>query len=274
VSGAGAGVGPAGGGVPAKAVADVVVVEDRTKGSRSDEGFLRVRRLVLRTVWADGTTSKPYPCDVVSRSRTDAVAIVLYDVRIEGARRRPWVALKTGLRAPIFLRRHARLVQPDTRRYAVLAEIVAGMIEETDGGPRGVDDRAVHEAREEAGTTLAVEDVEPLGAESFPSPGVTDEKVHFRAARAPLDRRLAPKGDGSEMEAGGGVVVLPLDDALAACRSGEIPDMKTELALQRLADRLGWIPSLAAFASELPPPWPARWSPPGLSASGAPGGAR
>jgi ADP-ribose pyrophosphatase len=259
------------GGVPAKPVADVEIVEDRTAGSRPDQGFLRLRRLVLRTVWADGTRSKPYPCDVVSRARTDAVAIVLYDVRAEGGRRRPWVALKTGLRAPIFLRRHARLVQPDTRRYAVLAEIVAGIIEDEDTGPRGVEVRATHEAREEAGVSLAVDDVEPLGAESFPSPGVTDEKVHFRAAKARLDGPLAPEGDGSEMEAGGGVVVMPLDDALAACRSGEIPDMKTELALQRLADRLGWIPSLSAFASELPPPWPARWSPPGLG--GTPPGA-
>jgi len=279
VTGEGARRGPAGGGpsaplgagAPARAVADVEVVEDRTPGSLASEGFLRVRRLLLRTVWADGTRSRPYPCDVVSRSRTDAVAIVLYDVRVEGARRRPWVALKTGLRAPVFLRRHARLVQPDTRRWAVLAEIVAGMIEEEDAGPFGVDRRATHEAREEAGIALDAKAVEPLGAESFPSPGVTDEKVHFRAAKAPLDGPLAPQGDGSEMEAGGGVVVLPLSDALAACRAGDIPDMKTEVALQRLADRLGWIPALDAFAADLPAPWPSRWTPPGLSgpASGA-----
>src|SRR5439155_27309036 len=130
--------------------------------------------------------SRPYPCDVVSRSRTDAVAVVLYDVRTEGGTRRPWVALKTGLRAPVFLRRHARLVQPDARRFGVLAEIVAGMLEDDDGGVSGVERRATHEAREEAGVELAAKDVEPLGAESFPSPGVTDEKVHFRAARAAL----------------------------------------------------------------------------------------
>jgi ADP-ribose pyrophosphatase len=245
-------------------VADVEVVEDRTAGSRADEGFLRVRRLLLRTVWADGGRSTPYPCDVVSRSRTDAVAVVLYDVRPEGARRRPWVALKTGLRAPVFLRRHARLVQPDARPYAVLAEVVAGMLEPEDAGAGGVEKRAAREAHEEAGASLRPEAVEPLGAESFPSPGVTDEKVHFRAARAPLSGRLEPEGDGSPMEEGGGTWVLPLDEAVAACRAGDIPDMKTEVALLRLADRLGYVPGLRAFADELPEAWRGRWSPPGL----------
>jgi ADP-ribose pyrophosphatase len=266
VSDAEGGGAPARGGVPARPVAGLEVVEDRTAGSRADEGFLRVRRLVLRTVWRDGARSEPYACDVVSRSRTDAVAVVLYDVRRDGVgRARPWVALKAGVRPPVWLRRHARLVQPDARTYDVLLEVVAGMLEESDGGPGGVERRAAHEAREEAGVAVDARDVEPLGAEAFASPGVADEKVHFRAARAALDGTLAPTGDGSEMEAGGGVVVMPLDEALAACRRGEIPDMKTEVALARLADRLGYLPALRALADDLPADLRARFEPPGLS---------
>jgi len=36
----------------------------------------------------------------------------------------------------------------------------------------------------------------------------------------------------------GGLVVLPLAEALTRCRDGRIADMKTEIALRRLAERL------------------------------------
>jgi len=246
-------------------VVDLEIVEDRTKGWPSDAGFLRVRRLVLRSVRRDGTRSAPYPCDIVSRLRTDAVAIVLYDVA--GGAPRPGrvrVALKVAVRAPVFLRRHLALTQPDARAYDSVAEIVAGMLEPDDVGPDGVARRAVHEGLEEAGVRVPLAAVERLGAESFPSPGITDEKVHFRAARVPLDGRLEPSGDGSVMEEGTRVVVLPVEDALAACRRGEIPDMKTELALLRLCDAIGYLPALGRFVRELPADLAARFDPPGF----------
>lgn len=236
-------------------VVDLEIVADRTSTTRSDEGFLRVRRLVLRNVRRDASRSATYPCDIVSRTRTDAVAIVLYDER-EGAsgRREVRVALKAAVRAPIFLRRHQRLTQPDDRAYDTVAEIVAGMLEPEDTGPDGIARRAVHEASEEAGLDLSPRDVAALGAESFPSPGITDEKVHFRAARVALDAPRAPEGDGSVMEEGTRVVVLPLRAAIVACRRGDIPDMKTEIALLRLCDAIGYLPALDRFADELPPP--------------------
>lgn len=250
---------------PAKVVVDLEVVADRTRGSRADEGFLRVRRLRLCRVHADGTKSAPFDCDIVSRSRTDAVAIVLFETR-EGARgkREVRVALKTGVRPPVFLRRHLALTQPDTRTYGDLAEIVAGMLEPDDVGPEGIATRAAHESLEEAGISISPQDVLPLGAEAFPSPGITDEKVHFRAARASLDDRGVPTGDGSVMEEGGGVWLLPLDEALTACRTGEIPDMKTEIALSRLCDLLGYLPQLGLFVDELPASLREKWKPLGL----------
>ena len=259
----------AAGGPPGDALADDVVdleiVDDRTKSTRSDEGFLRVRRLVLRNVRRDGSRSATYPCDVVSRSRTDAVAIVLYEVgELSTGRREVRVALKVAVRAPIYLRRQLKLTQPDTRRYDTIAEIVAGMLEPEDTGISGMIRRAIHEGAEEAGLDLSPHDVLPLGAESFPSPGITDEKVHFRAASVPLDVRRKPSGDGSVMEEGTRVVVLPLAEAIAACRRGDIPDMKTELALLRLADAIGYLPSLDRFVDELPADLRARFTPPGL----------
>jgi ADP-ribose pyrophosphatase len=262
---------PSEGGVPAREVRDLEVVEDRS--APGDGGFLRVRRLVLRTVFADGRRSEPYPCDVVSRRSTDAVALVLHETLREGGRRRRVrVALKTAVRPPVWLRRRAALSHPDERTWDVVAEVVAGMLEPQDAGAGGVERRAAAEAREEAGLEVAAADVGPLGAESFPSPGITDEKVHFRAAEAPLAGPFAPAGDGSAMEEGGGVRVLPLRDAIAACRTGEVPDMKTEVALLRLADAIGYLPALDRFVEDLPDDLRRRFEAPGLPDGAGPRG--
>lgn len=247
-------------------VVDLEIVDDRTKSTGSDAGFLKVRRLVLRNVRRDGSRSASYPCDIVSRSRTDAVAIVLYEIDdLPDGRREVRVALKVAMRAPVFLRRRLSLTQPDTRAYDAVAEIVAGMLEPEDGGPDGIASRAAHEGAEEAGLDIPLDAIESLGAESFPSPGITDEKVHFRAAEVPLDVRRAPAGDGSVMEEGTRVIVLPIKDAIAACRRGDIPDMKTELALLRLCDAIGYLPALDRFVDELPLDLRAQFDPPGLS---------
>ncbi|HVG93351.1 MAG TPA: NUDIX hydrolase [Planctomycetota bacterium] len=263
------------GGDAAHAPSDLVgleVVRDKTAGSLADSGFLRVRRLVLRNVYRDGTRSADYDCDVMSRARTDAVAAAVFEVRgAPGSPRVPWVLLKTGVRPPVWLRRGLRLVQPDTRPWGLLPEVVAGMLEPGDTGPRGIERRAVSECLEEAGLTVDERAVRPLGAESFPSPGVTDEKVHFRAVEADLSARVRPTGDGSPMEEGGTVVVWPLSDAIEACRTGKVPDMKTEVALLRLADAIGYVPQLQRFVDDLPADLRAAWRPlaAGSGASGA-----
>ena len=86
-------------------------------------------------------------------------------------------------------------------------------------------------------------------------------QITFRAVRAALSALEPPGGDGSVMEEGGGVWVLPLEEAIEACRTGAIPDMKTEIALLRLADHLAYVPSLGRFVDELPEDLRAAWSP-------------
>ena len=46
------------------------------------------------------------------------------------------------------------------------------------------------------------------------------------------------EGDGSPLEEGATLVWRGLDEAIAACESGEIEDVKSELAFRRLRDRL------------------------------------
>jgi len=212
------------------------VVADLTAQSSLTEGFLRLRRLRVRHHYSDGSQSPEYACDVVSRKGVDAVAAVLWHRDATGS---VHVVLKEGVRPPIWLRREADLIDPDPEAPLVLVELVAGMLEAGDKGPGGHARRAAAEAHEEAAVRVAPGAFEPLGAASFPSPGITDERVVFVAAELnALPAAGASAGDGSGMEHGTRAVVMPLAAALAACHDGRIADMKTEIGLQRLAARL------------------------------------
>jgi ADP-ribose pyrophosphatase len=234
----------------------IEIVEDRTAGSRCDEGFLHLSRLSLRNLYEDGTTSDVYACDVVSRPGSDAVVAVLYEI---DGRRGVRVLLRESVRPPIYLRRFKRLEHPDPREYRSLAEVVAGIVETGDGaGDAGLRRRAMAEAEQEAGVRASPQAFAVIGGESFASPGTSDEKVYWCAGRVALGERGVAHGDGSVMEEAAELVEWDLADAIEACRDGRIPDMKTEIGLLRLADHLGYLPQLRCFVDELAPELRAR----------------
>jgi ADP-ribose pyrophosphatase len=216
-------------------VREIEVVRDDAAKTAPTDGFLHLKRLKLVNVRSDGSRSEEYPCDMVSRRQQDAVAVVVWGRGRDGE---PTVALRENLRPPVYFRRHQTFVQPDARSFTLLPEIVAGLLEPSDTGPDGVARRAAIEVEEETGYRVLPETTKPLGGPMFASPGITDEKLHFRHVEVHLDRRAEPGGDGSEMERAGRVLLLPLAEALRRCASGEIPDMKTEVGLRRLADEL------------------------------------
>jgi ADP-ribose pyrophosphatase len=234
----------------------IEIVEDRTAESRCDEGFLTLRRLRLRNVYED-RVSDVYPCDVVSRPGSDAVVAVLYEREADG---RVHVWLRESPRAPIYLRRWKRFHHPDAREYLTIAEVVAGLVEAGDGeGEAGMKRRAAVEAREEAGFAVEDDAFVVIGGETFASPGTSDEKVYYCAGPVRASERSAAHGDGSVMEEHGRLVRYELIEAIEACRRGAIPDMKTELALMRLCDHLGFLPQLGCLAEELPEPLRSRY---------------
>lgn len=213
------------------------ILEDLGADGSASAGFLTIRRWRLRHRYEDGSASPAYSCDVVSRPGVDAVAVVLW-FRDGGGR--PQVVLKEGVRPPVWLRRRKELIQPDPDAPLVLTELVAGILERGDGGPDGLRRRGAAETREEAGVDLPADAFAPLGGPSFPTPGAADERVDFLVAELPGPPPAGgpPGGDGSGMEHGTRVLVLPLDEALRRCRDGRIPDMKTEIGLTRLAAML------------------------------------
>ncbi len=183
---------------------------------------------------------------------------MLYEIEDE---RRILVLLRRSPRAPIYLRRHRRFVHEDPREYLSITEVVAGLVEEGDtAGPAGLRKRAAAEAEEEAGCRVPPESFAPIGGETFASPGTSDEKLYYCAGSVRIRDARAPSGDGSVMEECAALEVRDLGEAIEACRRGEIPDMKTEIGLLRLADHLGYVPQLDLFAHELPPELRARYT--------------
>ncbi len=232
-------------------LAEIEIVEDLSSKSRCNEGFLRVSRLRIRNIYRDGSRSEVYPCDVVRRPGSDAVVALLYEV---DEQERVQVVLRSSPRAPVYLRRHEQFVHPDPREYRAITETVAGLVEDDDvPGESGLKHRAAVEAQEEAGCAVPESDFQVVGGETFASPGTSDEKLYYCAGPVRVADAREPEGDGSVMEECASLGTRELAEAIEACRLGEIPDMKTEVGLLRLADHLGFIPQLGLFAHELPP---------------------
>jgi len=200
------------------------VIGDETLG---DGGFLTLRRLRLRARLAGGALTAEGLYDFVERPPgLDAVVLAIWR---RGADGRPQVLLRDSMRIPLVFGRGEARPEPFT-------EVVAGILEVGDD----VLACAAAEAHEEAGLTVSPADVEPLGPAMFPTPGMCAELFHLLSCEVRPDAAaVAPPGDGSPFEEGARVRWVPLADALGACARGEIRDMKTELILRRLAEKVG-----------------------------------
>ncbi len=195
------------------------VIADRSSEPR---GFLALKRFDFVVVRADGSRSDLFRYDMVDRPALDAAVIVAHHVQ-NGVLH---VYLRTCLRPPLSRRTRAPI------GTGALWELPAGLIEPGETPVAG----AARELEEELGFTVAEDALAPLGPWALPAPGFIGEVHWFFHVRVDPRSRREPGGDGSPLEADAVIVDLPLDDALAACRDGEIRDTKTELALRRLAD--------------------------------------
>jgi ADP-ribose pyrophosphatase len=163
------------------------------------------------------------------------VVLVLWTRAPGGVR----VLLRDSVRIPLAFGRGA---EP---RPSSFAEVVAGILEAGEESEAAVVRRAADEAHEEAGLTIDPARIERLGPPMYPTPGMCPELFHLVACEVSAAQAAAavhPPGDGSPFEEGAAVRWVALDDALAACARGEIQDMKTELALRRLRERLAGAP--------------------------------
>ena len=209
-----------------KHVTAINIVRDRTADIPPDEGFIRLRRLVLSNTYEDGSQSRQYNCDMVLRHGLDAVGVVPYHLRDDGG---VDVYLIKALRPVLTL----RPTHPESSPY--LNEIVAGIIEpEDEDSPRGIQRRAAMEVMEEAGFEVTAEEIEFLGPPLYATPGANTEKLFYAAVKVNPALQQKPSSDGSVYEEAADVNKYDLHDALAMCERGDVKDAKTEVALYRL----------------------------------------
>jgi len=221
---------------PSAPATDIEVVEDHSAERAWDEGFLRVRRLSIRNKYEDGTQSRSYAYDFVEREAMDAVAIILEAAG--GAHGR--ICMRTALRPPLAFRSNYQvpIVGGDS---PVVWEVPAGLIEPNERGIGGIKACAARETLEEVGLALLPADFSPLGGPVTLSPGVIGEHLHFYLAQADPAKAGEPTEDGSPAEERARISWVPLEVALRAVDDGTISDVKTEVAIWRLARLRGVI---------------------------------
>jgi ADP-ribose pyrophosphatase len=115
-----------------------------------------------------------------------------------------------------------------------LWELPAGLIEPGEDPAAA----AARELEEELGFRVSADELRPLGAWTFPAPGIIGERHVPYAIEVDPSSRTTPTEDGSALERAAQVLALPLDEAIEHCRRGSIRDAKTELVLRRLAEAL------------------------------------
>jgi ADP-ribose pyrophosphatase len=196
-------------------------------------GYLRLRRLRLAAEFPGHGASEPFVYDSVERTALDAVVIAAHFTR-EGER---WVYLRSAVRPPAQLRPLAQRPLPEKDTLGVLWELPAGLVEAGECSAAGLVRTAARELEEELGFSVEVGRFEVLGPATFPSAGVIGERHHYFEVTVHPDARRTPAEDGSVLERHALIAAIPLSEALALCRRGEIEDSKTEIALRRLNER-------------------------------------
>ena len=217
----------------------IEIVEDRTASSRCDEGFLHVRRYRALNRRVDGTRSAVYRIDVLDRPSLDAVAVCLWARTPRGVE----VLLRRQLRPAVLFRRGKVRALPEAEPL-LYEEIVAGLVEP---GEQGLRRPAAAGGRRGAGRRPGWRSTRP-GWRRWGRPSTCCRASSRRRSTCSRRRFLAApqagafdapqEGDGSPLEEGATLLWRGLDEAIAACESGEIEDAKSELAFRRLRDRL------------------------------------
>lgn len=216
---------------PALPQHSLILVEERPAGG--DPGFLRIRRVTLRARFEGGEESAPFVYDIIDRDRLDAVVIAAH-FRDEAGRRH--VFLRSALRPPVALRPLEVRPFPEQPWLGALWELPAGLVEVDERSPEGLRACASRELLEELGVDVPASALRALGPSTFPAPGMVGERHYYFEVEVDPRARVTPTEDGSALERGAVIFALPVDEAIARCRRGEIEDAKTELALRRLAE--------------------------------------
>lgn len=195
--------------------------------------FLRVHREMFRLRFENGDLSELFAYDTVHRTRLDAVVIAAHFRGDDGQRH---VYLRSALRPPVATRPIEARPFPEAPDLGSLWELPAGLVEEDERSPEGLVACVVRELHEELGFDVDPASIRALGPSAFPAPGMIGERHHYFHVEVDPARRAIPLEDGSPLERHAAIVTAAVPALLDLARQGGLEDLKTELALRRLAE--------------------------------------
>jgi ADP-ribose pyrophosphatase len=214
------------------------VLESAELSGDIPNAFMKLWRYCLRHIYTENRVSREYNFDLLVTKFSDAVVVVPYCRHKDG---RIIVALRYGTRPAVYLRSRHTKTNEDIRS-PVFCELVAGGVEDSDYSELdGIRNRAAKEVFEEAGFLVRPSQLIDLGAAAFTAPGFAIEKLHFFCVEVDLSQRQDSMADDTHEEVGA-LEFREISDALTMCRTGQIADQKTEVALFRFASLMGLIP--------------------------------
>jgi len=212
--------------------------------------FARLWRYRLQHIYTNNRISKEYNFDFVVTKFCDAVVVVPYYRDRDG---KIIVVLRRGTRPAVYLRHlHTKTTEPVCQ--PVFCELVAGGVEESDyKESEGIRNRAAKELFEEAGFSVPASQLVRLGSAAFTAPSFAIEKLHFFCVEVDLANRRTDIAADDPHEEVGELEFREIADALVMCRTGEIADQKTEVALFRFASQMKVIPEFGLSGNRQQP---------------------
>ncbi|HVI40586.1 MAG TPA: NUDIX domain-containing protein [Anaerovoracaceae bacterium] len=202
-----------------------------------EQGFLRVLKSQVKAHYPDGTISEQFSVDAVIRDKLDAVAILGHYRGDDGFR---YVYLRSCLRPALSLsRNYEKDKRLEDEYVGNTYELPAGLVELDEVGIVGLQQAAAREFYEEVGFECKPEEMKFLGHRTFPTVGMSGERMFFLETEAYPFERKEPVTDGHPMEQGATIKAVKLSEAIKLCEDGYLPDAKTEIGLHRLAAKYG-----------------------------------
>jgi len=189
--------------------------------------FIKTERNLCSLEYPGVYDKREMVIDSIIRYRPDASVIIPY-TRIMGV---VYVWLRSAIRPAAAIRHNE---DPEFEYDGNLWELPAGIIDEGETPQEA----AQRECEEEAGFDYPIEDFRHV-ATILSIPALIAERLYFYMVQVDNSKQGNPSLDGSALEEGGELICVPLSSLLEEASSGTgIPDMKTNLGLRMLKDKL------------------------------------
>lgn len=184
--------------------------------------FIKNKSAKFAIQYPDGT-EKSMVLDYIERKRPDASVILAYtkDNKL-------W--LRSAIRTACAVR---SLQEPDFGFSGNFWELPAGLVDEGETAQQA----ASRECLEEIGFNMDFTDFKYIHM-CMSMPSLVAERLYFYSVLVDNEEQVEPTLDGSPLEHMGELICVPIEELMDMVNRGEIIDMKTNLGIRIIYDKL------------------------------------